>query len=47
VLPTQQPLGHELESQTHAPASVEQSWFAPHAAQLAPPVPHEVGVCDP
>jgi hypothetical protein len=38
--PTQQPLGHVFASQVHVPLVVSQSPL-PHAAQAAPPVPHE------
>jgi hypothetical protein len=41
VLPLQQPSGHELASQIHWPVLLLQAWFVPHAAQLAPPVPHD------
>jgi hypothetical protein len=40
-LPLQQPSGQELALQTHAPVVVLHAWFVPHAAQVAPPVPHE------
>ena len=39
--PLQQPLGHEVASQTHCPVLVLQSSIAPHALQLAPPAPHD------
>ena len=37
----QQPPGHELASHAHAPVVVLQAWPDGHAAQLAPPLPHE------
>jgi hypothetical protein len=40
-LAVQQPPGHEVASQTQAPVLVSHSWPEAHAAQLAPPVPHE------
>jgi hypothetical protein len=41
VLPPQQPLGHDVASQTHCPVLVLHSWPAEHAAHAAPPDPHE------
>lgn len=41
VLPLQQPAGHEVASQTHFPLEVHSSPDG-QAAQVAPPVPHEV-----
>jgi len=38
VLPSQQPLGHEVGLQTHA--KPEHRWVAAHAAHVAPPAPH-------
>lgn len=38
----QQPLGHDVASQTHAPLVVLHSWPVPHALQAAPPVPQEL-----
>jgi hypothetical protein len=40
-VPLQQPLGHELASQTHWPVLVLHSSLAPHATHVAPPAPHE------
>ncbi len=40
-LAVQQPLGHELASQTQAPVAVLHSWPIAHALQLAPLAPHE------
>jgi hypothetical protein len=40
--PSQQPFGHDVESHAHFPASVRHSRFVPHAAHVAPAVPHEV-----
>jgi hypothetical protein len=42
--PTQQPLAHVVESHAHVPFVVSQRPFA-QPAQVAPPVPHDVGVC--
>jgi len=42
--PTQQPLAHVVESHAHVPFVVSHSPFV-QPAQVAPPVPHEVGVC--
>jgi hypothetical protein len=39
--PLQQPSGHEVASQTHCPIPLH-SWPDGHAAQTAPPEPHEV-----
>ena len=47
VVPLQQPLGQDVASQTHCPVVVLHSWPVPHAAQVAPPVPHEEDVSDP
>jgi hypothetical protein len=46
VLPLQQPLGHDDALQTHSPVVVSHAWPAVHAPHVAPPVPHEVNVCD-
>ncbi|HVT06463.1 MAG TPA: hypothetical protein VHO67_03355 [Polyangia bacterium] len=35
----QQPLGHEVASQTQVPLVVSQRWPAPQATQAAPPAP--------
>ena len=40
MLPLQQPFGHELASQTHAPAPLHSCPVA-HAAQAAPPAPQD------
>jgi hypothetical protein len=40
VVPLQQPLGQDVESQTHCPA--EHSCPAPQAPQVEPPLPHRV-----
>jgi hypothetical protein len=45
-LPSQQPFGHDVESHTHTPASVLHWRSEPHAAHVAPAVPHEVSDCD-
>jgi hypothetical protein len=45
VLPLQQPLGHELALHSQSPGETH-AWFAPHAAQAAPPVPHEGVDCE-
>ncbi len=37
----QQPLGHEVASQTHCPVASLHSWPVAHAPHVAPPVPHE------
>jgi hypothetical protein len=42
VLPLQQPLAHEVASQTHWPVVLLHSWPLAHAEQLPPRVPHEV-----
>jgi hypothetical protein len=42
----QQPFGHELALQMHAPVVVLQACPVPHAEQLTPPAPHEVGVSE-
>jgi hypothetical protein len=47
VLPLQQPLGHDLASQTQAPVVVLHSWPDGHALHANPPVPHVVVVSDP
>ncbi len=39
---SQQPFGHDVESHTHCPLDVSHSRFVPHAAHVAPLVPHEV-----
>ena len=41
MLPLQQPPGHEVASQTHCPVVLLHSWPVAHAAQLAPPAPHD------
>jgi hypothetical protein len=41
VLPLQQPIGHEVASQTHCPVGLH-SWPFPQATQAAPALPHEV-----
>lgn len=41
VLPLQQPVGHEVASQTHCPVVVLHSRPVGHAAHVAPPLPHE------
>jgi hypothetical protein len=41
VVPLQQPLGHEVPSQTHCPVVLLHSWPAEHAAHVAPLAPHE------
>jgi hypothetical protein len=41
VPPLQQPVGHEVASQTHCPVVWLHSWPVAHAPQVAPPVPHE------
>lgn len=46
-MPLQQPVGHELASQTHLPDVVSHSCPARQALQELPPVPHEVGVWEP
>jgi hypothetical protein len=40
VLPRQQPLGHDVASQTHCPLPL-QSWPDAHVRQAAPAAPHE------
>jgi hypothetical protein len=40
VVPLQQPIGHEVGSQTHCPP--EHSWPAAHTPHVAPPLPHSV-----
>jgi hypothetical protein len=47
VVPLQQPAGHEVASQTHWPVLLLHSWPDPHAAQVAPNVPHEDDVSEP
>jgi hypothetical protein len=42
----QQPLGHEVASQTHFPALVSHSSSEGHAAQAPPPAPHCAAVCE-
>lgn len=46
VLPLQQPVAHEVASQTHRPA-VLHSWPVAHVAHAAPAVPHDALDCDP
>jgi hypothetical protein len=41
----QQPLGHDVPSQTHCPVLLLHSWFAPQAEHEAPPTPHEEPDC--
>jgi hypothetical protein len=41
VLPLQQPLGHDVASHTHCPPPLQPCPDA-HAAQAAPPLPHEL-----
>jgi hypothetical protein len=41
AFPLQQPLGHELASQTHCPVDVLHSWPVPQAPQVAPFAPQE------
>jgi hypothetical protein len=45
-LPLQQPFGHDVASQMHAPAALQASPVA-HAEHEAPPVPHDVDDCPP
>ncbi len=40
MLPLQQPPGHDVASHTHWPLPLH-SWPVAHAAQVAPPVPHD------
>ena len=40
ALPLQQPAGHEVASHTHRPLALH-SWPVVHAAQAAPPAPHD------
>jgi hypothetical protein len=42
TFPLQQPLGHEVASQTHCPVALLHSWPDGHAAQVAPLEPQEV-----
>ncbi len=46
VLPLQQPLGHEVALQMHCPVPVSHASPEGHAAQLAPPAPHSIPVCE-
>jgi hypothetical protein len=46
VLPLQHPAGHDVASQTHFPLVGSHSCPAPHAPQIAPPVPHAVLDCE-
>jgi hypothetical protein len=46
VLPLQQPLWHDVPLHTHVPVVVLHAWFDAHAAQVAPPVPHEGVDCE-
>ena len=41
MLPVQQPVGHEVASQTHCPVVLLHSWPAVHDPHAAPPVPQE------
>ncbi len=45
MLPLQQPLGQELTLQTHWPAELHVCPLE-HVPQAAPPVPHELLVCE-
>jgi hypothetical protein len=47
VVPLQQPVGQEVESQTHWPFALLHSWPDAHAVQLAPAAPHELFDSDP
>jgi len=40
----QQPFGHDVASQTHAPWVVSQRWPVAHATQAAPLAPQAVSV---
>jgi len=40
-LPLQQPLGHEVASQTHCPVVMVHRWPDAHVPHAMPPVPHE------
>jgi hypothetical protein len=42
TLPLQQPLGHEVASQTHCPVALLHSWPDGHAEHVAPLEPQEV-----
>jgi hypothetical protein len=46
VLPLQQPLGHDVASQTHWPAAVLHSWPEAQVPHAAPFVPHDPVDCD-
>jgi hypothetical protein len=46
VLPLQQPLGHEVASQTQWPLLLLHSWPLAHAVQEAPPAPHAALLSD-
>jgi hypothetical protein len=46
VLPLQQPIGQELALQMHWPLALH-ACPPPHAAQVAPPAPHEAVVSEP
>jgi hypothetical protein len=39
--PLQQPLGHDVELQTHCPVLVLHTWPDAHDEHVAPPEPHE------
>jgi hypothetical protein len=47
VVPTQQPVGHEVASQTHAPVAMSQPCPAAHVVHIAPPMPHAAPDCIP
>jgi len=38
----QQPFAHEVALHAQRPVALSHSWPDPQAAQLAPPVPHEL-----
>jgi hypothetical protein len=44
---SQQPFAHELASHTHWPLLRLHSWPEAHDEQVAPPVPHDAGDCEP
>jgi hypothetical protein len=46
VVPSQQPVGHEVASQTHVPLLVLHSWPTRQPPQATPPVPHITLDCD-
>ncbi len=45
-MPLQHPLGHDVASHVQAALLLPHSWPVPHEPQVAPPVPHELFVCD-